>query len=144
MKDSVEVVVNKPIAEVFQFVSDPRSLLQWDSGVREMKKVEQGPIKAGSHFRGDYQGMGQTLLEVTGYDPNQRVTTLAESKLMTYKLTDEVEATEGGTRLRRTIDGHFNGLLRFILEPLMGGPFRKNFIKSATQVKEAIESGKTA
>lgn len=138
---NLEVVVNKPVDVAFQFISDPRSELVWNRDARQIEKVSPGPTGVGSQFRGSYQGAGTLDIEVTEYEPGRRTTSVGRSKLLAYELTDEFEAVEDGTRIRRSMIGIFKGPMR-LLEPLMGGVFRKRFSRSGLLIKEAIESGR--
>ena len=43
-------VVNRPIEEVFAFVSDMANATQWSAEVVEAKKTSEGPVGAGTTF----------------------------------------------------------------------------------------------
>jgi len=140
IKGEVEVTVNKPVELVFRFISDPRSELVWNRNARKVEKLSTGPTNVGSRFRGSYRGAGTLDIEVTAYQPGQRTTSVGNSRLLGYELTDEFNAVGSGTRVRRSMVGTFKGPMR-LLEPLMGGMFRKRFGQSGVLIKEAIESG---
>ena len=141
IKGEVEVTVNQPVELVFRFISDPRSELVWNRNARKIEKLSTGATKLGSRFRGTYRGAGILDIEVTAYQPGQRTTSVGNSKLLGYELTDDFDAVGSATRVRRSMVGTFKGPMR-LLEPLMGGMFRKRFSQSGVLIKEAIESGK--
>jgi hypothetical protein len=142
IKGEVEVTVNGPVDTVFRFISDPRSELVWNRSARRIEKLSTEPTGLGSRFRGSYAGAGTLDIKITEYEPGRRTTSVGASKLIGYELTDEFDAIDGGTRVRRSMTGTFKGPMR-LLEPLMGPAFRKRFSRSGPLIKEAVESGKS-
>lgn len=137
----VEVTVNKPVDQVFRFISDPRSELVWNRNARKIDKLSTGPTDVGSRFRGTYRGAGTLDIEVTEYQPGRRTTSVGSSRLLGYELTDEFESVGNTTRVRRSMLATFKGPMR-LLEPIMGGLFRQRFSQSGPLIKEALEGGK--
>ncbi len=49
MRVEHSVVINRPVEEVFEFMSDPRNNEQWQAWIVDTKGVE-GPVSVGSKW----------------------------------------------------------------------------------------------
>ncbi len=76
---TVSVVVERPVAEVFAFVTDARNNPLWQSaaGLQESLQLPAGPIGVGTQITEIWHFMGmetQATSEVTAYEPDRRYT----------------------------------------------------------------------
>lgn len=93
MRDEHTILIDRPIAEVFAFVSNPANLSLWLVGVHGTEKVSPGPLGLGTIFR---QEIGA---EVIAYEPPHTFAwrNLAGRTSATMRFTCETESTR--TRL---------------------------------------------
>jgi uncharacterized protein YndB with AHSA1/START domain len=136
-----EVRVERPIREVFAYVSDPLELPHWNSAVREVRRSTTGGNDVGSRFVMERQlpgGLAVDELEIVGLEPPTdftiRVTSgptpftyryrfSAEGAGTMVRLEAEVELPRparlvpqlAGRAVRRGVDDNF-AVLRAILE----------------------------
>ena len=71
MKASASIVIDKPISEVWDFVSNIENMDKWVNGVREPKPISGGEWGVGSTFESGYEYAGKThriTYEITGFD----------------------------------------------------------------------------
>jgi hypothetical protein len=80
------VVINRPVDQVFSFVSDLENDPPW-TAVAEMRRTSPGPLGVGTTFRQRDRILGRRLdlsLEVVGYEPNHRITLKTTSDLLSF------------------------------------------------------------
>ena len=68
------VIVNRPVDEVFAYVTDVKTWPRWESGLLQAEQISEGPINVGTTFRGTNQALGQRMewtSEVTDYTPSK-------------------------------------------------------------------------
>src|SRR3981081_1922054 len=87
------VVINRPLEEVFAFISDLENDPPW-TAASAMRRTSQGPICIGSTFRQRDRFLGRRLdltLEVVGYQPNHTITLKTTSGPLSLEGTRTVE-----------------------------------------------------
>lgn len=96
------VVINRPIEEVFAFVSPGENWSQWATELVESKKTSEGPLDVGTTYVHVAQMLGRRIengYEVTEYEPNRKVSMKATSGAVPADVALTFEPVEGGTRL---------------------------------------------
>ena len=76
MKFNVDVVIEKPIEEVFTFVAKGENGSLWNSAVREVKKISEGPVDVGAKYTMTRQlpnGFVENTYEVVEYEENRKL-----------------------------------------------------------------------
>ncbi len=112
------VVINRPIDEVWTFISDPQSASLWGRGVSEVVVTPSGPV-----------GLGTTVrLLMSGSRMEARMIRYEAAKTFTLeftagpvkgsRLTYSVESVEGKTRLTRDLVMRLNGIWR-LMQPVL-------------------------
>jgi uncharacterized protein YndB with AHSA1/START domain len=100
---SGEIVIARPIEDVFATLADVRNEPLYNSRVLKVEKVSPGPIGPGTRFRQRARSMGRTqqmLIEITKYLPPHRLSLITWSSAMRVYRTATFEAVAGGTRAR--------------------------------------------
>ena len=70
-----QVLVERPIAEVFAYLSHFENIPQWESGILEANQLSPGPLGVGARGRDVRQFFGkrtETTYEVTEHDPPRK------------------------------------------------------------------------
>jgi hypothetical protein len=136
--------IERPVEEVFTFVSDPRNDVKWHWTVLRAWRTSEGPIGVGSTFKWDAKFLGrrEADVEITRYEPNQAVATLVKSGWMQVVVTYLVAPEDGATRITRRTEIPLPRLLRW-LEPLVrpiARPYaNKDNGDHLRKLKEALE-----
>lgn len=141
---STEVEIDRPIGEVFAFVSDARNRPQWDQGVDSEELTSPEPIGVGSTVRTGMRSRGGKR------ELNWRIT---EHQAPTHQLIESTEAPfpmvlryeleprgEEATRLAFTITGEPSGAMR-LLQPLLARMTQANLNKAFPRLKRLLETG---
>ncbi len=121
------VVINRPLEEVFAFVSNLENDPPWNSAT-EMRQTSDGPIGIGTTFRQRDRFLGRRVdlrLEVVGYEMNHSITLKSDSGLLSLEGTRIVEPlADTATRVTFVGRGHARGVLKFV-EPLLAAMPRR-------------------
>jgi len=103
-----EIVIRRPINEVFDFVADERNEPRYNPRMRYAEKVSPGPIGPGTRFRAATTAMGlrtaEMTIEITGYDRPGRLASSTQVSTMDINGELTFAAVREGTRLRWSWD----------------------------------------
>jgi len=138
----VSLVINRPLEEVFGFLSDLENNLKWRSGMIEAKKISEGPIGVGTTYRMINNFFGRKVegeAVVTEYELNRKYTTMNKSGLP-IKTQRTFEPVMEGTRVTFSVETELGGLFKLV-EPLMARIGKRRLGADAVRVKNIIESG---
>jgi hypothetical protein len=112
--------IERPVEQVFAFVSDPTNDVKWHWTVLRAWRTSEGPIDVGSTFKWDAKFLGrrEADVEITRCEPNHAVATLVKSGWMQVIVTYLVAPEDGATRITRRTEIPLPRLLRW-LDPLV-------------------------
>jgi hypothetical protein len=140
----VSTVVDRPIEEVFAFLSDGENDKKFSARVLEMAKTTDGPPGVGTVYKSTVKDAGMKTkreIELTAFDAPSKIRWHERSKnLVTSGEGGYDLASEGpGTRvtLFNVLEGHGIGKL---LEPLAVRAARKGADDFGAAIKAAIEA----
>jgi carbon monoxide dehydrogenase subunit G len=109
------IVIERPPAEVFAFVADPRNLPVWQPSVLEVR-VPDGPVRLGSVFA-EKRHLGPfhatATVEVTGLEPKRSFNLRATGGPIPVDIDHTFEDVGGSTRLTIAAEGRPRGPMRF-------------------------------
>ena len=94
------IVINRPIEDVFAFVSNMESSPLYGRTI-ETAKVSDGPISVGTEFREELKLMGRRMtshVEVTGFDLPTAFSYVGRIENMLERVSYTFEAVAEGTR----------------------------------------------
>jgi uncharacterized protein YndB with AHSA1/START domain len=135
------ITINRPVAEVFAYVSDISNEPAWHTDVLEARQTSEGPIGIGTTFLirvKPSMGVSEGVTEVIGFDPNRRQVIRGEMGSMRPTITDLFEPADRGTKFTRRIQIEASGLMRLML-PLvrpMTGKIWTGFLANLKRVLE--------
>jgi NAD(P)-dependent dehydrogenase (short-subunit alcohol dehydrogenase family) len=94
------IVVQRPLHEVFAYVSDFARIEEWDPAVARGLRLTPGLPGVGSEYRIDMKAGFSLHYRVTEFEPDARMLMSVESRL--FEALEEIrfEATDTGTRVR--------------------------------------------
>ncbi|MDP8932045.1 MAG: SRPBCC family protein [Actinomycetota bacterium] len=117
------VTIERPIEEVFEYVSTPENDPTWVSASIRTQRTSPGPMRVGMTTEEDVKFLGRTsrdTWEVTEYEPPTIVAYRASSGLLSGAVVRvRCEPIEGGTRLTHAVEYEPRGIYYKALAPLM-------------------------
>lgn len=138
----VEITVNLPANEVFEFISNFENNPRWQSGIQEARFTSEGPLGIGSTYEQSSKFLGrriQTSFEVIAYEPRAMVKARSTSGSFPITFTRSVESLEEGTRVTAVIEGDASGFFR-LAEPLLNRMVERQINADYAALKELLES----
>ncbi len=135
------IIINRPIEEVFAYVSNHGNASQWQAGVLESRQTPDSPVGVGTRFTGVRTFLGRNI-ESTGefieYEPPTKYA---------YKLTSGppmtgvnfFEPTAEGTKVTITFEMQVAGLFT-LAEPLVGRSIRRALQGDLGTLQDLLES----
>jgi uncharacterized protein YndB with AHSA1/START domain len=136
------VSIERPVHEVFAYVSDLRNVPAWNYAIAETTKVTDGPVRVGTTYRQlrTVPSRSEETLEVTALEPDRRFAVRGDLGPFTGTLTYELEEIDGTTRLTNTADLEAHGVLR-LAAPVVTGRVREAVATNLGTLKELLERG---
>src|SRR5439155_26309555 len=136
-------VINRPLAEVFAFVSDFENHPKWEKNFLEVERLSGGPDTTGTTYRCVFRFPGQKVtstLEITEFVPGRRVAFRADKPAMARPVGAILFAPDGdGTRVTLRPRPELRGPMR-LMAPLMAGYIRRNNAEHLQNLKDLLES----
>lgn len=113
------IVINRPVDEVWAFVTDGANAPKWRSGVLDVSKVSGQGV--GETWKQGVKGPGGRRIdadyEITAWEPGRRMAFKAIAGPVRPTGEYRIAAEDGGTRLSFSLDAELSGLKKL----LMGG-----------------------
>jgi uncharacterized membrane protein len=137
-----EIVINRPVEEVFDFVADERNEPRYDPRMRDAEQISEGPVGSGTRFRTVLETMGRTMsmiVEFTGYERPRRLASVTRSSMMETEGALTFESVPGGTRMRWSWDVRPRGALR-LMAPIVGVIGRRQEQRIWGNLKRLVEA----
>ena len=141
IKVEKSIVINKPVEEVFSFVTAAGNYTKWQAGVTDI--IEGGPRNTvGSQFTEVRKFMGQemrTTLELTEFVPNTKWVAKVVKGPVPYEVNMTFQAVEGGTKVITCVDGEPKGFFK-LAEGMVAGQLEKSLAEDEQKLKEILEA----
>jgi carbon monoxide dehydrogenase subunit G len=137
----VTTFINRPPQEVFDFMTDPATQSQWQSGTKSAHWVSEGPVGVGSIYSsvGVLLGREMTMdAEITQWDPPNIWGLKASSGPMKIQGTMTFEPKDGGTLVIQDFQGELGGLFN-IAEGLAVKQLQKQVETDGQTLKKILE-----
>jgi ligand-binding SRPBCC domain-containing protein len=137
------VHLNRPVGEVFAYVTDPAKLAEWQPNLVSITKETPGPIGTGTRFRevrrAPFGRTVEAIVEVSAYEENRRFDLRIVSGPLPIDGRNEFAPADAGTRITFVGEGQLRGPLR-IVHPILARLLRRQFERDYARLKEALES----
>jgi uncharacterized protein YndB with AHSA1/START domain len=134
------ILVERPVGEVFAYVTDISNLPEWQSGVVDAEAG--GPLAPGATFREVRKFLGKRMestIEVTEYEPDRLFTIAVRSGPVPFEVRHTFEQANGGTRLTVSGSGEPGGFFK-LAEPIVGRAAERMFQNDFGNLKDILEA----
>ncbi len=136
------VVIDRPIGEVFAYVSDLTNAPEWQTGLLEVHRITADPLGKGAQFTFVRKFLGRTLEatnEFIRYEANEIVTFVTTSGPVSVEATYGFQPEANGTRVTCRIQMKPEGFSR-LAEPLIAASVRREMGAEFSYLKDLLES----
>lgn len=134
-KVEISTVINRPVDEVFAFITDASNNTKYQEGLIESRLETPGPIGVGSQATDVRKFLGRQIeskMEVTVFEPGKRFGLKSVSGPIPFELLHTFEPVEGGTKINLAAQaepgGFFKlaeGMVKKQLESQLSGDFAR-------------------
>jgi uncharacterized membrane protein len=132
----LDVWIDRPVAEVFSYVTDIRNLPSWQESAVGAEWIEEG-----SRFREQRNFLGRTAeseLEVTALEPDRRFDVRAVSGPFRFEIAHTFEERDGGALLRVAAEAKVGGVLR-LAASMAGNQAQRQLRGDLERLKQLLE-----
>jgi uncharacterized protein YndB with AHSA1/START domain len=136
------VVVERPIDEVFAYLTDPETAPEWQGSALEARLEGDGPMRAGSRVIETRKLLGRRMestMEVVEHEPPRRFVIRVSSGPVPFTVTNVLSEADGGTRLDATVEGEPGRFFR-LAEPLVARAVERELHNNLATFKDVMES----
>jgi uncharacterized protein YndB with AHSA1/START domain len=138
----INLIIDRPVEEVFAFVSNSENLPRWRSTSLEIKKTSEGPLGVGSTFKGRFTFLGRQFdgnVLVTAHEPNRVYMSKMAEGPFPIETGYTLASIEEGTHLTFRAEGAPGGFFKFA-EPLVISMAKRSFETDLQNLKEMLEA----
>lgn len=136
------VTVNRPVQEVWDFISNFENTTRWSRGVLEAKQTSDGPLGIGSTLQTVVKAFGRRRTAdylVTEYEPNHAFAFEVTAGPMTSRARYLVEPAGAGTQLTASGEAEATGLYK-LLAPILVRTVKRHSQDDLTNLKHTLEA----
>jgi uncharacterized protein YndB with AHSA1/START domain len=136
------ITINRPVAEVFEYVSDLLNGPKWQPELLEVRRITKGPLGIGTQFSSARKIMGQkmeTSIEFVAYEPNNKYVIKSIAGPLPFEQSTLFESTTEGTKLTTKIELHPGGDMAQA-EPMLAESLRQEMETDFDGLKKLLET----
>jgi Polyketide cyclase / dehydrase and lipid transport len=138
---SDSVIIARPVPEVFAFVADHQNLPAWTVGVKDARRLTEGPSATGSRYRVAGRLLGRLIessYAVTGFEPGRGFEGTMTSPVLGFCERYCFDPAGDGTRVSMSATAEPRGLFR-PLAPVMAAGIRRQVKADHRRLKTVLE-----
>ncbi len=137
---SYDITINKPVEEVFGYITNAANHTKWQAGILEAKVTPDGPIAVGSIYHYTTQVMGrkmETQLQVSAYEPNKKWSVKTIGVPTSVETTYAFESV--GTATKLTLSMEMAGGFPAAAEAMVKNQIQKTLADQGNNLKKTLE-----
>lgn len=141
-----EIVINRPVEEVFDFVADERNEPRYNPRMLHAEQTSPGSVGLGTRFSAEMRSTGRTVgmtIENTGYERPRRLAVRTHLSNMDIEGNLSFDPVAAGTRMRWLWDLKPHGALR-LMTPLIARMGRRQEQTIWTSLKRVLEASENS
>ncbi|HZU49773.1 MAG TPA: SRPBCC family protein [Mycobacterium sp.] len=139
MRDVCEETVHAPAERVWQLLVDVEGWPSWTASMREIKRLDDGPLRVGSRSR-VVQPKGRPMVwTVTELEPMRNFTWVAKQPGLTLEAVHRIE--DAGDHVRTTLEFRGSGPLAWLGSMIARSRIREYLGMESAGLKRVAESG---
>ena len=139
---TIDTTIDRPVGEVFAYVTDPGKLATWQTNTVSAVQEGDGPLQLGTRLREVHKAPGgkelESVVEVAELEPD-RVFALRVVEGTPVHLRITFEPAGSGTMMHFRAHGQLTGPTR-LFQPLLQRVLRRQFTTCCENLKRALEN----
>jgi uncharacterized protein YndB with AHSA1/START domain len=137
-----EIVINRPVEEVFDFLADGRNEPHYNPHMLRAEQTSTGPVGPGTQFRTEVTTGSRSMemiYEITAYERPQRLAGRTIKGPIDVQSTETFDSVPGGTHFRWVMELESRGLFK-LLSPLVARMMGRNLDTLLANIKRLLEA----
>lgn len=137
-----EVVIERPPADVFAYLTGLENLPEWQASIVEIWREDEGPLREGARFTEVRRVAGRRIestIEVAALEPDRELALRVVKGPVPGTVRHLVEADGEATRLR-VVGDLTGGGLRSLAGPLLERAAKRETVSDLRRLKEVLEA----
>ena len=137
---TANIIISKPIKEVFEFAAAPENWDKWVKGLSNVQNTTPGKYGVGSALTSDYEADGvinEMRYVVTAWKPPKLHAVRAKDGPFPFEGRITCESVDGGTRVCNTVSAGSN--MWAIGRPLLRWRMRRQLGRELHELKSQVE-----
>jgi len=137
-----EVTINRPVGDVFAYITDPANLTLWQEGLHDINREDDGPVGLGSRWTEKRTVMNRDMdasVEVVEYQPDSRFTIQSVSGSVQMRVEHDLSSSGAGTKLRIVGEGEAGGVMK-LAQPMIKRQAKQMIEADLGRLKQVLES----
>jgi uncharacterized membrane protein len=137
------LLIDRPVADVFAFLSNLNNLPRWQNMIREVKPANDKASGLGAAFTAKGEVMGRSIdgtLEVVEYEPGVRFGYKAKMGPAGIQASVTFKPAGTGTKLSLSANAEPAGIFK-LAEGALQGQLKSQMEKNLANLKTLLESG---
>jgi carbon monoxide dehydrogenase subunit G len=150
IKFEVSIAIEKPVEEVFGFVAEGENGSKWNSAVKSVRKISEGPVNVGTKYSMIRQlpnASAENTYEVVEYEENKKISIKIISGPTPFLYRYSFKPSDKGTELSLEAEAEKEGLIevlgtkaRIAPEFVLGGFVKRGVEENFQTLKSLLES----
>ena len=139
----LSTLVDRPMKDVFAFVSNLNNMSKWNSAVVSLEQVTPGAVGVGTKFKSVGEMMGRRMegeVQVTSYEPDTKTGFQMNAGPMQINVTISFKPVGTGTKVGLNAHGNPAGVFK-LAEGMMQGRVKSMMEENLARLKSVLEKG---
>lgn len=136
-------LIDRPIKDVFAFVSNPNNMSKWNSAVVSLEQITPGDVGVGTKFKSAGEMMGRRIegeVQVIAYEPDTKCGFQMNAGPMQVNINLSFKTVGTGTKISFNAQGNPAGFFK-LAEPVMAGRVKAMMEENLSRLKSVLEKG---
>ena len=139
----IGTLIDKPVKDVFAFITNPANMSKWNSAVVSMEQITPGAVGLGTKFKNVGEMMGRRIegeMQVIAFEPDSKYGFQMNAGPVQVNVTLNFKTVGTGTKLSLNAQGNPGGLFK-LAEPVMQGRVKSMMEENLARLKSVMEKG---
>jgi carbon monoxide dehydrogenase subunit G len=137
------VLIDKPVKDVFTFVTNPNNMSKWNSAVVSMQQITPGAISVGTKFKNVGEMLGRRIegeMQVVAFEPDTKYGFQMNAGPMQVNVVLNFKTVGTGTKINLNAQGNPAGVFK-LAEGVMQGRVKSMMEENLARLKSVLEKG---
>ena len=137
------VLIDKPVKDVFAFITNPSNMSKWNSAVVSLEQVTPGNVGVGTKFKSVGEMLGRRIegeMQVIAFEPDSKYGFQMDAGPVQVNVTLTLKTVGTGTKLSLNAQGNPGGLFK-LAEGVMQGRVKTMMEDNLARLKTVLEKG---